>query len=127
MTDTSSPTPSGHLAFLRRRPFWAAICGIILIYCFGVLSLYLFGGNFYWHSIVTEVHVSFGALLWGMIGWKVGGSYLGCLLVAVYYLVFILLLRKTFLKPNVQIRYPIIFVVLVILGHYFNMLYLNGL
>jgi hypothetical protein len=101
------------------------VCGAVLAYCFWMFGMYLFNGTFYLHNL-SYANIAFGAFLWGTVGWKFGGFFLGYLLITFYYCFMAFLFKKTFSRPYVAVWYPITFLVIMALGHYFNILALSG-
>jgi len=73
MTDTSSPT-SSRFAFLHRRPFWAVVCGLAVLFCFWALSEWQSGPFQNTVQAVTSISYATGGLVFGMLGGKFFGA-----------------------------------------------------
>jgi len=128
MTDRFQSIAS-RLAFLHRRPFWAVACGAVLAYGLGTFILYLFYNSFEISELrLIDIHIVSGAFIWGLFGGELFNSTIvAYLCLYIYYILLTFLLWKTFVKSRVQIGYPIIFILVMLIGYYYTTVYMNGL
>lgn len=117
MNDTPSLTPSGRLAFLRRRPFWAVFLGLqvaaSLILCSQILGADFTSAWFY-EAIAGFMGASFlGLFVEILVDNETIAQILTLSLFLTFYLVF---LYQTFRKSFVHTQYPILLTTLWLLS-----------
>ena len=119
-----------HLAFYRRRLFWGVVFGI-----FFIISTILFinfldknGGNY---SLTLDqkfdfFNIAFASTFFRFILYDIFGNiwqYIGS---SIYFIMILSLGYKTFQKPKVLLRYPIILSILYVTGMIASVLLLGS-
>jgi hypothetical protein len=128
-TDPQHMLPA-HLPFYRRRWFWAVVFFIFFVVS-TLFAIYAIQGSWskFYNNIVNIyviLTISYGATLFRLIPYDLfngSGQYIGS---SIYFILVLALAYKTFQKPKVLLRYPVILSILYITGMITSILLLGS-
>ena len=126
MDINTSSTKMDLIPWYRTRWFWGIVIGTLIAW-----GLFLYFSAFHRSEntidrILVDLSFSMGGTFFTLVGSNFGklGQLLGAL---TYFVIIGLLLYKTFDARRIGLLYPIIFVIVFLLGSLFTTLYLSGL